>query len=186
MSIGPGLATEAGCALAIGAYPRFQYDGRGGGGVAFPSEPLGAGWRSLTFDPASLVIPPLSRHTTRFLRVPLPPGLRIAIEPLRLAGRWHPESGRVELEFLARFRPLLAARPVAPDLVVATLLATRTVEGRRHQAEGTPLDAQGRGVLVGIATVEPTGSAWVDRFLGLPDEALAVLRCRISTKRSLP
>jgi hypothetical protein len=27
--------------------------------------------------------------------------------------------------------------------------------------------------------VEPTGEAWLDRFLGLPDEALAVLRCRL-------
>jgi hypothetical protein len=44
---------------------------------------------------------------------------------------------------------------------------------------GTPLDGEGRGVLVGIATVPPTGEAWLDRFLQLPDEALAVLRCRL-------
>jgi len=36
-------------------------------------------------------------------------------------------------------------------------------------------------VLVGIATVEPTGEGWVDRFLGLPDEALAVLPCQLQT-----
>jgi hypothetical protein len=35
-------------------------------------------------------------------------------------------------------------------------------------------------VLVGVAVVEPTGEAWLDRFLGLPDEALAVLRCRLA------
>jgi hypothetical protein len=27
--------------------------------------------------------------------------------------------------------------------------------------------------------VKPTGEAWLDRFLGLPDEALAVLRRRL-------
>jgi hypothetical protein len=44
---------------------------------------------------------------------------------------------------------------------------------------GVPLDQDGRGVLVGVAVVEPTGEGWLDRFLGLPDEALAVLRCRL-------
>jgi hypothetical protein len=34
-------------------------------------------------------------------------------------------------------------------------------------------------VLVGIATVAPSGEGWVDRFLQLPDEALAVLRCQL-------
>ncbi len=180
-----GLATESGCALAIGAYPRFRYDGRGGGGTGQASGPLEGGWRTLTFAAPSLVIPPLSRRTTRFLGVPLPPGLRIAIEPQALEGRWHPESGAVELRFLARFRPLLAERALAPDLLVSTLLATTAARGRRHQAEGTPLDAEGRGVLVGIATVEPTGSVWVDRFLGLPDEALAVLRCQLLPRPAL-
>ena len=36
------------------------------------------------------------------------------------------------------------------------------------------------GVLVGAAVIEPTGEAWLDRFLGLPDEALAVLECQLS------
>jgi len=33
--------------------------------------------------------------------------------------------------------------------------------------------------LVGLATVPATGEGWLDRFLQLPDEALAVLRCRL-------
>ena len=173
------LATEDDCALAIGFYPRFRYDGRGGGGLGQAGEFLGGGWQSLVFEPASLAIPPLNSRTTRLLGWPLPPGLEIAIHPEKLQGRWHPESGEVELTFLARFALLLAARPVAPDLIVATQLATHTVRGQRHQAQGTPLDDQGRGVLVGIATVAPTGEGWVDRFLQLPDEALAVLRCQL-------
>ncbi len=186
MDIAMGLATEDGCALAIGAYPRFRYDGRGGAGTGRASDPLTEGWRTVTFDASRLVIPPLSRHTTRFLGVPLPPGLRIAIDPQHLAGRWHPETGAVDLRFLARFRPLLGTRPMAPDLIVSTELVTRAVAGRRHRAEGRPLDATGRGVLVGIAAVEPTGTAWVDRFLGLPDEALAVLHCRFLTDPPQP
>lgn len=174
------LATEAGCALAIGPFPRFRYDGRGGGGLARAAAPLAEGWQALEFDPASLLIPPLNSRTTRLLGLPLPPGLRIAIQPQRLEGRWHPSSGAVELSFLARFQLLVAARSVAPDLIIATQLATHAATGRRHQVRGAPLDDQGRGVLVGIATVPPTGEGWLDRFLGLPDEALAVLRCRLA------
>ena len=37
------LATEDGCALAIAFYPRFRYDGRGGGGVGHAGELLGGG-----------------------------------------------------------------------------------------------------------------------------------------------
>jgi hypothetical protein len=33
---------------------------------------------------------------------------------------------------------------------------------------------------VGVAKVPRCGAPWLDRFLGLPDEALAVLRCRLS------
>lgn len=183
MALALALATEAGCALAIGSYPRFDYNGSGGGGLASAQEPLVEGWQALVFDPATLAIPPLGTRTTRFLGLPLPPGLQIAIQPQRLQGRWHPQSGAVELHFLAHFRPLVASRPVAPDLIVATQLATHAVQGHRHQAQGTPLDGQGRGVLVGIARVEPTGEGWVDRFLGLPDEALAVLRCQLTDLR---
>jgi hypothetical protein len=43
---------------------------------------------------------------------------------------------------------------------------------------GQRLDQNNRGMLVGAARVEPCGAAWLDRFLGLPDEALAVLECR--------
>jgi hypothetical protein len=173
------LTTEANGALAIGAYPRFRYDGRGGGGPATARGPLAEGWQSLSFSPATLRIPPLDFRTTSVLGVPLPPGLQISILSERLQGRWHPRMGWVELMFHARFRPQVAGRAVAPDLIVASPLTTGSVRGRRHQAEGEPLDAEGRGVLVGVATVAPTGTAWLDRFLGLPDEALAVLRCRL-------
>ena len=85
----------------------------------------------------------------------------------------------MELEFLARFVFAVAGIYRAPDLIVRTRLGTAETRGQRHSAVGVPLDRDGRGVLVGVAVVEPTGEAWLDRILGLPDEALAVLRCRL-------
>ena len=175
---------EANCALAIGPYPRFRYDARGGGGVSAAAETREDDWQALRFDPAALRIPALSARTTRFLGLPLPPGLRITIAPQRLEGHWQPSSGRVELTFEARFQLLVAERPVAPDLRVATRLTTEEARGRRHQVRGAPLDGEGLGVLVGLATVPATGEGWLDRFLQLPDEALALLRCRL--RRSEP
>jgi hypothetical protein len=172
------LLTEAGCGLSIGRYPRFRYDARGGGGPAELAATDGDGWQPLLFDPATLCIPALTSRTTRFLGLPLPPGLAIAVHPEQLEGRWQPASGAVELEFRSRFRFSVAGLYQAPDLIVRTQLETGQVRGRRHRAQGQPLDALGQGVLVGVATVQPTGEAWFDRFLGLPEEALALMRCR--------
>lgn len=172
------LLTGAGCGLAIGRYPRFRYDARGGGGPAALGTPDRDGWQPLLFEPATLRIPALTGRTTRFLGLPLPPGLAIAVHPEQLEGRWQPASGAVELLFQCRFRFSVAGLYRAPDLIVQTQLVTAQVHGRRHRAQGQPLDALGQGLLVGVATVEPTGEGWFDRFLGLPEEALALMRCR--------
>jgi hypothetical protein len=133
----------------------------------------------VSFDPAALAIPPLDGRTGRILGLPLPPGVQIAIGPRSLAGRWRRQTGEVALAFDARFQLRLAGRPVAPDLQVATWLGTAAAEGQRLRAEGRALDAEGHGVLVGVASVPPTGEGWLDRFLGLPAEALAVLCCQL-------
>ncbi len=172
------LQTQAGCGLVIGRYPRFGYDAKGGGGRAQMGPSDADGWQALLFDPATLTIPDLNGRTTRFLGLPLPPGVAIAVHPEQLEGRWQPASGAVQLRFRSRFRFKLAGQQAAPDLLVDTQLVTAAVQGQRHRAQGQPLDAGGEGLLVGIATVEPSGEPWFDRFLGLPDEALAVLRCR--------
>jgi len=173
------LRTDAGCELAIGPWPRFRYDARAGGGPG-RSDPSDAdGWCPLLFEPAQLVIPPLNARTARILDLPLPPGLAIVIRPLELAGRWRPADGAVDLAFDARFELRLAGRMVAPELTVTTRLGSGPVEGRRQRALGRPLDGDGRGVLVAVAEVPSTGALWLDRFLGLPGEALAVLRCQL-------
>ncbi|MEB3168904.1 MAG: hypothetical protein VKK97_09255 [Synechococcaceae cyanobacterium] len=173
------LGTDHTCALAIGPWPRFRYDASGGGGWGESGEADGEGWCPLTFAPAALTIPPLDARTGRLLGVPLPPGLAIAIEPLELAGRWQPAAGAVELAFDARFQLLLLGRKVTPPLRVRSRLSCGEARGARQQARGRLLDGEGRGVLVGVAMVPPSGAAWLDRFLGLPGEALAVLGCRL-------
>ncbi len=188
------LSTLAGCGLAIGAYPRFRYDARGGGGLGQLAAATdrddggrddgggsggGPGPRALRFDPAGLRIPDLDRRTTRWLGLPLPPGLAIAIAPEQLEGQLDPATGQLELRFQARFRFRIGSLVQAPDLLIDTQLSTGSVAGRRHRAEGQPLDGQGQALLVGVATVQPRGAAWLDRFLGLPDEALAILRCQL-------
>ncbi len=139
----------------------------------------------MVFDPAALTIPPLNARSARIWGLPLPPGLEIAIEPRELAGRWNPGAGLVDLAFDARFQLRLAGRAVAQELRVTTRLGTGEASGKRQRASGRPLDAAGRGVLVGIALVPASGSAWLDRFLGLPGEALAVLGCKL-VARSAP
>ncbi len=178
------LQTEAGCALAIGAFPHFHYDARGGSGLATLGRSEGSGWQAVRFDPSLLRIPALSWRNTRILGLPLPPGLSIAIEPEQLEGQWHPNSGEVQLEFQSRFCFSLAGCYQAPDLIVRTRLHSESAQGQRHHAQGERIRSDGEALLVGIATVPPTGDSWLDRFLGLPDEALALLRCRLIRTRT--
>ncbi len=173
------LATLAGCGLAIGRYPRFRYNGRGGGGLG-QLGPKGAdGRQSLSFEPTALQIPPLCSRTTRFLGLPLPPGLAIAIHPEQLAGSLQASSGHLRLRFRSRFRFSIGAY-TAPDLLIDCELQSGAVRGVRHRASGEPMNACGAALLVGVAVVQPSGEPWLDRFLGLPDEALALLRCRLT------
>ena len=172
------LQTLAGCGLVIAAYPRFRYDARGGGGVGRLAEEDASGAQALQFEPDALRIPPLDWRTTLFLGLPLPPGLAITIHPQRLDGSLDCATGAMALRFCARFRFAIGSLYRAPDLIVDTTLSTGPVQGRRHQATGQPLDGDGLAQLVGVATIAPSGDPFLDRFLGLPDEALALLRCR--------
>ncbi len=182
MNAGPGparlqLQTGADCALAIGPYPRFHYDARGGGGTGELGDPAGATEQALQFPAQGLSIPPLTWRTTRVLGVPLPPGLSITIAATHLAGSLDPATGAVTLRFQARFRFRMAGLYQAPDLLIDTQLTTGVAQGRRHGGAGQALDDDGGALLVGVAMVPPSGDPWLDRFLGLPDEALAMLRC---------
>lgn len=180
------LSTLQGCQLAIGRYPPFHYDGRGGGGPAPRPAAQEAGLLQLRFDPQGLRIPALQAGTTRWLGLPLPRGVVIAITPHRLEGELDPVSGAIRLVFEACFQPRLGRWYQPAPLQVATTLVSGAVQGRRRSLRGAPLDAAGRAVLVGVAQVPPSGDPWLDRFLGLPDEALALLRCRMEGIAALP
>ena len=177
------LDTLAGCELVIAGYPRFTYDALGGCAPGNCSLNAAGEWE-LIFSSEHTAIPPLNGRSTRFLGLPLPPGLSIAIHPEALSGRVDPGSGQVNLQFRSRFRFQLRAgeslRYQATDLVVDTQLTTEAISSRRHERQGRRLDHNHCGVLVGTALIEPCGEAWLDRFLGLPDEALAVLECRLA------
>jgi hypothetical protein len=172
------LNTLDGCGLAISGYPRFRYDASGGGGLGSLGPLDSDGNQQVRFEAAALEIPVLNSRTTRVLGVPLPPGLSIAIVPELLEGSLSPASGAVQLRFRARFRFRIGHLYRPPDLIVETELGTGPVLSRRHRVEGRRLDGQGEALLVGVAQVPPSGDPWVDRPLGLPDEALALLRCR--------
>ncbi|MEB3351742.1 MAG: hypothetical protein VKM01_05390 [Cyanobacteriota bacterium] len=171
------LVTLSGCALAIGGWPRFGYNARGGGGEATVC-PRANGRLGLIFEAAGLRIPPLNSSTTRILGLPMPPPLTLRILAERLEGDLDPVSGAVRLWFEARFQFSVGRLYQAPDLRIATELSTGAANGSRHRATGRALLAGNPGQLVGVAAVAPCGEAWLDRMLGLPDEALAVLRCR--------
>lgn len=173
------LLTLEGCRLVIGRYPAFAYNGRGGGGRSEPSAAPVCHQQMLRFQVSRLRIPPLDGRSARFLGLPLPPGVAVAIQPVQLEGWLDRSAGTVQLRFQARFQLRLGPRYRAPDLWIDTQLSTGPVVGRRHRAHGQALAADGTAVLVGVADVAPSGEGWLDRVLGLPDEALAVLRCQL-------
>lgn len=93
------LKTLADCQLAVSVFPTFSYNAADGGGSG-SVRPGPDGRLQLTFDPASLVIPPINYQHAAILGVPVPPPLNIAIVPRRLEGFLDPATGRCELEFL--------------------------------------------------------------------------------------
>ena len=72
------------CRLAIGSYPHFEYDARGGGGLGtlLPSQEDNI--VHLIFSPEKFSIPPLTWKTTKFLFLPLPPGFKIEMPMINL------------------------------------------------------------------------------------------------------
>jgi hypothetical protein len=158
----------------------------------------------LSFDPASLRVPALDYRTAfLFGVVPIPPPLSIAIRPLALAGTLDARTGEAELSFDAEF--LFAAGPLyrAPALRVRTVLTTGSSSGLRLSGTGRRWAGPGAGPgaeasgggggganhgngdgnggparsirLAGVALVPKTGDAFLDAFLMLPNDALAVL-----------
>ena len=173
------LKSLDGCRLAIGKYPSFRYNAYGGGGEAtlLPNQKYNL--IHISFSSKAFSIPPLTSKTTRFLSLPLPPGFKINMSMDHLEGTIDMDSGEVLLEFESKFIFSIGAILKFPELIVKTLLTTGKVKSKLHEEEGLVLQNNGTTKLVGISIIPKTGNKILDTFLGLPNEALAELKCEI-------
>ena len=167
------------CRLKIGKYPPFTYNAYGGGGTAtlLPSQVNNL--LHIRFSSKTFSIPPLTSKTTKFLSLPLPPGFKIAMSMDKLEGTIDKNSGEVLLKFESKFLFSIGAMLKFPKLIVKTLLTSGKVKGKLHEGEGHVLQNNGTIKLVGISIIPKTGNKILDIFLGLPNEALAELKCEI-------
>jgi len=173
------LRSLDGCQLAIGSYPPFNYDASGGGGIATLLSTEKEHILHISFASKTFSIPPLSSKTTKFLSLPLPLGLKIEMSMDKLEGTVDKNTGEILLIFESRFIFSICNKFHFPDLIVKTNLETCKVKGVLHEAEGQLLQKNGKAILVGIANIPATRNKILDIFLGLPNEALAVLKCEI-------
>ena len=173
------LKSLDGCRLKIGKYPPFTYNAYGGGGKAILIPNSKNNLKKISFSPKSFSIPPLTSKTTRFLSLPFPTGFKIKMSMDQLEGTIDQNSGEVILKFKSKFLFSIGRILKFPELIVKTLLKTGKVKGKLHEGEGLVLQKNGTTKLVGIAIIPKTGNKILDTFLGLPNEALAELKCEI-------
>tara|TARA_B100000700_G_scaffold326097_1_gene436678 strand:- start:942 stop:1472 length:531 start_codon:yes stop_codon:yes gene_type:complete len=174
------LRSLKGCRLIIGSYPPFDYDATGGGGKARVYHSKKNNTLKIIFSSKSFSIPPLNSRNTKFLAIPLPPGIEIVIKMYKLEGTINTDSGEIILTFESRFRLKIISLLSFPDLFVNTKLTTRKVRSSIYKSEGSPLQGNGETTLVGISIIPKTNNAILNTFLSLPNEALAVLKCKLT------
>ena len=86
------------CKLGIARYPDFEYNAEGGKGIGLASKVTESDSNDellVSFDVNTLYIPPLMSSTTKFLGLPLPPFLKIRIDPELFQGNINRKSGKV-------------------------------------------------------------------------------------------
>lgn len=83
------------CKLGISRYPDFVYNAQGGTGTGTGKRIESSNEISIDFDLEKLYIPPLTSATAKFLGLPLPPFLKIDVEPELLRGYVDQETGKV-------------------------------------------------------------------------------------------
>lgn len=175
--------TLSNCKLGISWYPDFEYNAEGGigiGTVRNSGDDDSDGDFLVSFDLETLYIPPLTSVTTKFLGLPLPPFLRIDIVPEVFQGIINKNSGKVDLEFKAKFLFSIASLYKAPPLVVNTLLTSEESKGKIRNGRGERMSDEGNCRLVGVAFVDPIDDFLLDSFLSLPTECLASMGATIT------
>lgn len=171
--------TLRGCKLGISRFPDFEYDAEGGFGSGSGKDDTN-GKILVEFDVAKLYIPPLTSGTTKFLGLPLPPFLRIDIVPQMFKGSIDKQTGKVDLDFKAKFWFSMGTIYKAPPLLVSTILTSEESQGKLRKGRGQRMEKDGSCQLVGVATVDPIDDIFMNFFLGLPTECLANLNATIS------
>tara|TARA_Y100001968_G_scaffold17619_1_gene13940 strand:+ start:3240 stop:3773 length:534 start_codon:yes stop_codon:yes gene_type:complete len=174
------LKSSEKCRLAIGSYPFFEYNATGGGGEAILIDSNEAGTKLIKFCTQNFQIPSLNWKTTKFLNLPLPPGINIDMSMEKLEGTIHQISGEIKLDLKARFNLQLFSIIKFPDLIVESLLNTGKVSTKSRASEGSRIKRNGQALLVGTARVKKTKNIFLDSLLFLPTDAIAELRCEIS------
>ena len=174
------LSSLNGCRLAIGSYPHFTYNATNGGGKAAIISIEEDDTLHLKFQPKDFSIPPLTYRTTKFLTFPLPPGLKIEMHMHKLEGSVNKTSGEVLLNFESEFLFSIFSIFKFPELLVKTKLETNHVKSSLFEEQGHIIQKDGLTKLVGIAVIPVTTNKILNFFLGLPNEALAVLNCKIN------
>ena len=173
------LRSLDGCRLKIGSYPPFSYNACGGGGKGTLHPGRDANLLYVNFSSQTFSIPPLLSQTTKFLYLPLPPGLKIEISMDKLQGTIEKDSGKIFFKFESKFAFSIGNIIKFPYLLVKTSLTTGQVKGKLHKGKGVNLQKDGKTKLVGISIIPKTGNKFLDTFLDLPNEALAELQCEI-------
>ncbi len=173
------LISLKGCRLAIGSYPYFSYDASNGGGEASIAINEQSDLSYLSFNPKKFNIPALTWKTTKILFLPMPPGLKITMNLNKLEGSYNKSTGELSLIFDAKFIFTIWPAIKFPPLEVKTNLGTNRISTLLHNVQGKAVQKNGTATLVGVAIVPPTGNKLLDQFLGLPNEALAILQCKI-------
>ena len=171
------LHSSKGCRLTIGSYPHFLYDASGGGGKAIIIETNERNIKYLKFCSKTFEIPSMNYKTTKFLGLPLPPGITIKMTMEKLEGTINQESGDINLNFQARFKLKFASFFQFPSLIVKSLLKTGKVNTITYDSVGVPLQKDGKTKLVGVTKIPKTSNSLLNSFLFLPTNALAELQC---------
>lgn len=172
------LSTLSDCSLAVSIYPTFSYNASGGGGVGRIVSQDGD-IATVEFDIESLSIPPIDYRSTKVLGIPIPPPLSIQIVPKELKGNVNMKTGEANLDFDASFQFDAGSLYHAAPLSVVTTLSTEGSSGDLLQGSGVRLNGDGKARFAGVAKVPKTGDSFLDGFLLLPSEALAVLSAEL-------
>ena len=173
------IKSSRGCRLKIGSYPYFAYDASGGGGEALLLETKEINTKYVKFSPNTFKIPPLTGKTTKFLTIPLPPGIKISMSMDKLEGTINQKSGEIQLNFEARFTLEIFSIYKFPNLIVKSLLNTGTVKTKKYKYQGLKIQKDGKAKIVGVAKILKTNNYLLNKILFLPTDAIAELQCEI-------